>query len=162
MKNLIKLSLVLVVMAFVSIPTMAQSSIVDKMYKHFNLMDDVTYLSFSKSLLGMMNFDCVDDEDDNISGDLDELKVVIYKPESEPNASFKSLVYEYIEKGNYKLVEENDSDDDTEVWVKKKGRRISECHVIFQGEQNGVLLSFLGDFKIDDLDKITTKVDDYK
>ena len=102
----------------------------------------------------MMDFDCFDDEGEDISGDLDELKVVIYKPDMETDNSFKTQVYEYIEKSNQKLVEEDDSDDDTEVWVKRKGRRISECHVIFQGEQNGVLLSFLGDFKIDDLDKI--------
>lgn len=162
MKYLIKLSLILVVAAFISIPVMAQSSVVDKMYKHFNLMDDVTYLSFSKSLLSMMDFDCMEDENDDISGDLEELKVVIYKPELSPDMSFTKQVYKYIEKGNYKLVEGHESDDDTEVWVKRRGKRVSECHVIFQGEQNGVLLSFLGDFKIDDLDKITTKVDDYK
>ncbi len=148
-----------------SLSIFAQQKTADKMFNDLRDMDEVTYLSFSKNLMNFADLD-IDHDDDgeehHVSGDLHEVKLVIFKPEEESSANFKSLVQKYMHKGKYKLVEDDDNDEDSEVWVMRKGKKVSECHVIFQGERNGVLLSFFGDFKVEDVNKLKEKMEDYK
>ncbi len=141
----------------------AQANVSDKMYQYFKVKDEVTYMSFSKN---MMDFVDLDLDDSGVTGDLNEVRMIIYKPEVRPDKCFQDQVLSYLKKGNYEQVEDehehDDHGDDTEVWVNRKGKKIFECHVIFQGEQNGVLLSFFGDFKVDDVEKLEKKIEDYK
>ncbi|TLX73868.1 DUF4252 domain-containing protein [Labilibacter sediminis] len=166
MKNLIRLSVVLLMVGYSSISILAQQKISDKMFNEFRSMDEVTYLSFSKNLIDIINFEIDEDDDEEddhqVSGDLHEVKLVVYKPDFKPEKNFRDQVLKFLDKGNYKLVETEDDDDDTEVWVHRKGKKVYECHVIFQGDKNGVLLSFIGDFRIDDVDAFKNKMEDYK
>ncbi len=163
MKNLIKLSLVILLVGINSLSIFSQQKIAEKMFDEFRSMDEVTYLSFSKNLLDFIDFDVEnDDEEHKVTGDLHEVKVVIFKPNVSPEKSFKDQVRKYMKKGNYKMIEDDDKDEDSEVWVHRKGRKVYECHVVFQGERNGVLLSFFGNFKIDDVDNLKKKMEDYK
>lgn len=167
MKNLLRMLVMLLMVGFCSLSIFAQQKISDKMFNDFRALDDVTYLSFSKNLIDFVDFDIDSDDDDTddhkVSGDLHEVKLVIFKPDFKPEKSFHDQVLKYLNKGNYKLVEDDDdNNDDTEVWVYRKGRKVYECHVIFQGDTNGVLLSFFGDFNIKDVDVLKGKMEEYK
>lgn len=135
------------------------------MFNELRGMDEVTYLSLSKNLLQFMDFDveCNDDEETSkVTGDLNEVRLLIFKPDEKPDKNFIDQVRQYMKKGSYSLVKDDELDEDTEVWVHRNGRKVYECHVIFQGEQNGVLLSFFGDFKIEDVKKMRKKMEDYE
>lgn len=164
MKHTIKVIAVFAIIGCCNLALFAQDNISDKMFNELRSIDDVTYLSFSKSLIDFVDFDIDSDEDEHkVTGDLEEVKLVIFKPEQKPEKSFRDQVLLHLKKGKYTLVEEDDDEkDDTEVWVYRKGKRVYECHVIFQGEQNGVLLSFFGDFKVEDVDKLSNKIEDYR
>ena len=165
MKNLYKITLLCLMVGFVTPSILGQQKIAEKMFSDLRDMDEVTYLSFSKNLLNFVDFDVDCDEDGNereITGDLKEVKLVIFKPDFKPETSFRNTVMKYLDKGDYSLVEEDENDDDTEVWVHRKGKKVYECHVIFQGEQNGVLLSFFGDFTVKDVDKLKGNIKKYK
>ncbi len=142
----------------------AQTNISDKMYSDLKASDDFTYLAFSKTLLDFVDFDVsdIDSDDYKITGDLHEIKLLIYKPELNPTTSLRDQVLSYLKKGKYHLVENDDNDEDTEIWVHRVGKKISECHVIFQGDRNGALMSFFGDFKVEDVKKLSKKIEDYK
>ncbi len=142
----------------------AQHNVSDKMYHYFKGMDDVTYMAFSKSMMDFVDMDLDDEfgDDSNVTGDLNEVRVLIYKPEVNPNKSFCDQVLGFLKKGKYEKLEDDDKDDNTEVWVNRNGRKIYECHVIFQGERNGVLLSFFGDFNVKDVDKLERKIKEYE
>ncbi|MGQ1786447.1 DUF4252 domain-containing protein [Saccharicrinis sp. GN24d3] len=165
MKNLTRISIVVLLIGINSLSIFSQQKIAEKMFGDFRGRDEVTYISFSKNLLDFVDFDIEDEENGeghNISGDLNEVKLVLFKPEVVPDKSFKDQVRKYMEKGKYSLVEDEDKDEDSEVWVHRRGRKVYECHVIFQGDKNGVLLSFFGNFKMDDVDKLKEKMEEYK
>lgn len=165
MKNLIRIALILLLMGYSSLLVFSQQKTTEKMFDDLRGMDEVTYLSLSKNLLQFMDFDLDSNEDEQarkVTGDLKEVKLVIFKPKVSPEKSFIDQVRQYMKKGSYSLVEDNESGEDTEVWVHRNGRKVYECHVIFQGEQNGVLLSFFGDFKIEDVKKMRKKMEDYE
>lgn len=162
-----KLTILILFIALNLLTVSAQKEVSDKMYKFLENHEEVTYLSLSKSMLGFIEFDEETDvkagDDKQITGDLNEVKLVIFKPNDHPQESFKSMVLKYLKKGRYNLIEDDDKgNDDTEVWVHRKGKKVYECHVIFQGEKNAVLMSFLGDFKVTDVDKLREKIVDYK
>ncbi len=165
MKSIWQYSMIVLLLGLINTSIFSQGKISNKMYSDLRDLDEVTYFSFSKNLIDFVDFDIDTDSDDSekkITGDLNEVKVVIYKPDFKPEKTFRDQVLKYLNKGSYDLVEEDDKDDDTEVWIYRKGRKIYECHIIFQGEQNGVLLSFFGDFNVKDLNKLKEKINDYK
>ncbi len=145
--------------------TNAQQNVSDKMYHELKGMDEVTYMAFSKSMMDFVDLDFDDDDccdGQNVTGDLNEVKLAIYKPEENSKKDFRDMVKGFLKKGKYEKIEDDDMDEDSEVWVNRKGKKIYECHVIFQGDKNGVLLSFYGDFKLEDVEKFKKKVKDYE
>jgi len=165
MKSLMKFYTTVFLLGVIHTSIFSQENISNKMFNDLRDLDEVTYFSFSKNLIDFVDIDIDSDEDDaerKVTGDLKEVKVVIYKPDFKPEKSFRDQVLKYLKKGDYDLVEDEDGDKDTEVWIKRRGKKIYECHIIFQGEQNGVLLSFFGEFDVKDVKKLKTKIDDYK
>ncbi len=142
----------------------AQSRSSDKLFEKMALKPGVTLMSFSKSMLDAVNLN-FDDEDgeSNVKGDLTEVKLLIYKaPENEESIDFKETTLNYLPLSRYDRVEDDEQDEDVDIRILRRGKKVSECHILFQGEVNGVLLSFFGDFKIDDVDELAEKMDGYK
>ncbi len=70
----------------------------------------------------MMDFFDFDFDDSGVSGDLNEIRVIIYKPEEKPDENFQYQVLNFLRKGNYEQVEDKEKhEDNTEVWVNRKG-----------------------------------------
>jgi len=161
MKHLLSLALIIAV----SFSLKAQDRPSDKLFEKMALKQGITMMSFSKEMLDAvnLNFDDDDKDESNVTGDLYEVKLIIYKaPENEEPMAFRETTLRYLPLNKYKKVEDDDTDDDVDIRILRKGRKVSECHVLFQGEINGVLLSFFGDFKIEDVDELAEKVDSYK
>ncbi|TRX72533.1 DUF4252 domain-containing protein [Carboxylicivirga sp. M1479] len=161
MKQLLALGLII---AF-GISMQAQSRPSDKLFEKMALKKGVTMMSFSKEMLDAVNLNFDDDGEDesNVSGDLHEVKLVIYKAsEGEESMDFREKTLSYLSLSKYDKVEDDDPDEDVDIRIYRKGKKVTECHVLFQGETNGVLLSFFGDFKIDDVDELADKLDSYK
>jgi len=161
MKHLLSLALIIAV----SFSLKAQDRPSDKLFEKMALKQGITMMSFSKEMLDAvnLNFDDDDNDESNVTGDLYEVKLIIYKaPENEEPMAFRETTLRYLPLNKYKKVEDDDTDDDVDIRILRKGRNVSECHVLFQGEINGVLLSFFGDFKIEDVDELAEKVDSYK
>ncbi len=162
MKQLLSIAILLAL----SFLLKAQDRPSDRLYEKIALKQGITMMSFSKEMLDAVNLNFDDDDGDeesNVSGDLHEVKLVIYKaPDNEEPMAFRETVLNYLPLNKYKKVEDKDSKQDVDIRILRKGKKVSECHVLFQGETNGVLLSFFGNFRIEDVDKLTEKVDQYK
>jgi len=162
MKQLLSLALILAL----TISLKAQDRPSDRLFEKMALKQGITMMSFSKTMLDAVNLNFDDDEGDeenNVTGDLHEVKLIIYKaPENEEPMAFRETTLSYLPLSKYKKIEDDDPEQDVDIRVLRKGRKVFECHVLFQGETNGVLLSFFGDFKIEDVDKLADKVDQYK
>ncbi|MCT4591094.1 MAG: DUF4252 domain-containing protein [Carboxylicivirga sp.] len=154
----------LLIVAF-SFTVQAQERPSDRLFEKLALKKGITMMSFSKEMLDAVNLNFEDDEkgDSNVTGDLQEVKVVIYKaPEGEEPMAFREKTLSYLPLSRYDKVEDDDPDEDVDIRIYRKGKKVYECHVLFQGETNGVLLSFFGKFKIDDVDELAEKLDSYK
>ena len=163
MKNAKRILAIALLGCFNTLSIIAQQKASDKMFNDFRSREEVTYLSFSKNLIDFVDLNVDNDEGEyEIKGDLHEVKLAIFKPNDKPANSFADDVRKYMKKGNYTMVEEKDLDDDSEVWIHRKGKKVYECHVIFQGDKNSVLLSFFGEFRIKDIEMMKKKIEDYK
>nr|WP_321453737.1 DUF4252 domain-containing protein [uncultured Carboxylicivirga sp.] len=154
-----------------NISIQAQSRPSDRLFEKMALKKGITMLSFSQEMLNAidMNLDSDDGTDDSkVTGDLNEVKVVIYKaPENEEAIDFRSEALRYLPLSKFRKIdtEEYDIDNDNgtvDIRVNGSGKKIKECHILFQGETNGVLLSFFGNFKVDDVKEMADKLEDYK
>ncbi|WP_161636243.1 DUF4252 domain-containing protein [Saccharicrinis fermentans] len=165
MKKSVRVFVVILCVGIHSLSVFSQQKIAKRMFDDFRILDEVTYLSFSKNMLDFIDFDVDGDQDGeeySVTGDLNEVKLVLYKPDVLPDISFMEQVRKYMKKGNYSQVEDDDDDEESEIWVQRKGKKVYECHIIFQGDKNGILLSFFGDFRIKDVDVLKRKIEDYK
>ena len=151
--------------------TNAQSRPSDKLFEKMSLKKGITMLSFSQEMLDAidMNFDNdKGDKENKVTGDLHEVKVVIYKaPETGENMDFRGEALRYLPLSKFRKIDTDEYDIDNEngtvdIRVNGSGRKIKECHILFQGETNGVLLSFFGNFKVEDVKEMADKLDDYK
>ena len=162
MKQLLSFALMLAL----SIALNAQTRPADRLFEKIALRQGITMMSFSKEMLDAvnLNFDYAEGTpESNMRGDLHEVKLVIYKtPENEKPMAFRKTALSYLPLSQYTKIEDNSSEEDVDIRILRKGKKVSECHVLFQGEANGVLLSFFGNFKIDDVHKLAEKVDQYK
>ncbi len=158
--------LTIVLVAALGLTVKAQDRHSDKLFEKMALKPGVTMMSFSKEMLDAVNLSFDDEEgneESNVTGDLNEVKVVIYKaPENGEPMAFRETALSYLPLSKYDKVEDDDQDEDVDIRILRRGKKVSECHVLFQGETNGVLLSFFGDFKIDKVDELADKLDSYK
>jgi hypothetical protein len=127
----------------------------DKMYDALQTQEDVSVLSFSKNIIDMVDMNIGEDEDGKkVTGPLNEVRVAICKNGAEKRLqpditrTLKKAPFEEVEMDN------KDRKDDLKVYVDRKGKTIHECHVTIQGDENLILVSFYGEFRIEDVDKL--------
>lgn len=129
----------------------------DKIYDAFEDQDGVTSFTFTKNMTDAFNIDLGDDGDEKqVSGDLHEVRFMSYNPEK-GELSGDAFIRKSIAMlpSQYKKYEDDDQDSDTEIWLLGNKRKYSECHVFIRNESvkgNSFLVSFYGDFTVDDLE----------
>lgn len=159
------------IVAFIfTIGAMAQNRPSDRLFEKMSLKPGITMMSFSKEMLDAIDMTLDDDDDEEknkVTGDLHEVKVVIYNaPKDKEPIDFRGEALRYLPLNKFKDIDSDeydiDNDGSLDIRVHKSGRKIKECHILFQGETNGVLLSFFGTFKIEDVEEMAEKMDNYK
>jgi len=130
-----------------------------RIFEEYNNHDGFTYLAFSKSMIDMVNLN-LDDENKKITGDLNEIRILILNREkSNLGGSLQKTLSDRFNKLNYRNVELKDQDksDDVEFWVEGDAKRVKECHVIVRDSDDHLfscLVSFYGNFKVEDLERL--------
>nr|WP_321406202.1 DUF4252 domain-containing protein [uncultured Carboxylicivirga sp.] len=165
------ISLIIVVLLTINLSINAQSRPSDRLFEKMALQKGITMLSFSKEMLDAVNMNFDNDKGDKenkVRGDLHEVKVVIYKaPEAGESIDFRGETLRYLPLNKFRVIDAEEYEIDNkngtvDIRVNGSGRKIKECHILFQGETNGVLLSFFGDFKVEDVKEMAEKLEDYK
>ena len=130
-----------------------------KIYDRYPKEDGFIYMAFSKSMIDALNMN-LDEEGKKITGDFLECRVLIYNSEKgkikhfqqDLSKEFGSLNYEQIQPKGEK------SSEEAEFWIDGKGNKVSECHIIIGNKgddhNSSLLISFYGNFKVEDLDKL--------
>lgn len=130
----------------------------DKMYDVFANKDGVTSFSFSKDMIDAVDIDLGDDDEKNVTGDLNRIRFMSYNPEkgSLKGSEFTKKAIALLP-GKYKKYKDDDEDSDAEIWLLGGKKKYTECHIFITNEnQEGscFVVSFFGDFNVNDIDKL--------
>jgi hypothetical protein len=145
--------------ALFSTVTKGQNSVSDKLYMQLDGANGVTIMSFSKDIIDVVDMFIDDEESRQVSGPLKKVKMLICKEES---AATIREVTNTFEKRPFTEIEKKEGDDDSRIFVIRKGRKIEECHILADGDNTLVMLSFYGTFRIEDIDKLTNKAEEMR
>ncbi|MEI7421354.1 MAG: DUF4252 domain-containing protein [Prolixibacteraceae bacterium] len=129
-----------------------------KIFDRYPKEEGFTYFTFTKSMIDMMNLN-LDEEGKKITGDFSELRLLIYNSEKAKIKNFSEVVSRELASLKYEQIHPKGEkpDDNAEFWVEGKGDKISECHMIIgdkEKDHSCILLSFYGNFKVEDLNKL--------
>jgi len=130
-----------------------------RVYDEFANHDGFTYLAFSKSMIDAVNLN-LDDENKKITGDLNEIRILILdRAKSNLGGSLSKIISSKFNKLNFRKAEPKDgsNNDDVEFWLEGDSKRVKECHVIVKDNKDNqfsCLVSFYGNFKVEDLDRL--------
>ncbi|WP_321369683.1 DUF4252 domain-containing protein [uncultured Draconibacterium sp.] len=130
----------------------------DKMYDVFANKDGVTSFSFSKDMIDAVDIDLGDDDEKNVTGDLNRIRFMSYNPEkgSLKGSEFTKKAIALLP-GKYKKYKDDDEDSDAEIWLLGGKKKYTECHIFITNENqegNCFVVSFFGDFNVNDIDKL--------
>ena len=145
------------IVLMVSAKTMGQSKS-DKMYNVLSGQDGVTNFSFSKNMTDALDIDLGDDNENRVTGDLNQVRFMSFNPKKGDLSGdeFIQKAIDYLPKPAYKKYEDREGEvDGAEIWLMGKGKNYSECHVFVQNKnEQGIrfVVSFFGDFKLEDID----------
>lgn len=127
-----------------------------RIFDEFANHDGFTYMAFSKSMIDAVNLN-LDDENKKVTGDLNEIRILVLNPEKNNlGGSLPKIISDKFNKLNYRKVEPKNEDgsDNVEFWVDGDSKKVKECHVIVKDSKDNqfsCLVSFYGNFKVDDL-----------
>lgn len=155
-------SILLVVFFITASAGLAQSRPSDALFNQLAAQKGITTMSFSQNFIDMIDMDISDDDSESqkVTGPLQEIKMTICNEEEAPGWGRK--IEEYMQRKPFREVETEDEEDDCRIFVNRKGKKIEACHVLFQGDKTLVMLSFFGEFKVEDVDQIKRKARDLK
>lgn len=128
----------------------------EKLHEKYSKYDEFSSFGFSGDFLKNLDFEVDEDEiEKNISGDCDGIKLLSYKHEDGRGTKFKRHVISELTSGKYKQVlkdVEKDADsDEVYFFALGKKKRFSEFHLLHYNGTRTSLVSFFGDFHIDEL-----------
>lgn len=132
----------------------------DKMYDAFANRDGISNFTFSKNMIDAINLDLGEDgEEKTVTGDLHQIRFMSYNPEkgSISGSEFLERAIGYLPKNVYHKFEDDEESSDAEIWLMGGKKKFQECHVFVKNEQVDQMqfvVSFYGDFTVNDLKKL--------
>lgn len=129
----------------------------DKMYDAFSNKDGVTNFSFTKNMTDAFNIDLGDNDEKNVTGDLNEVRFMSYNPKKGDmsGSEFIRRAVKMLPSQYKKYVDEDTEDDNAEIYLLGGKKKFKECHVFSTNQddnQRRFVVSFYGDFTVNDLD----------
>lgn len=132
----------------------------DKMYDAFANKDGISSFTFSKNMIDAINLDLGENgEEKKVTGDLHQIRFMSYNPEKGNllGPQFLEKATGYLPKSAYHKFEDDEGDSDAEIWLMGGKKKFQECHVFVKNKQDNQMqfvVSFYGDFTVNDLKKL--------
>jgi len=147
--------LLLIICLFGSSITFAQDNAFKSLFDKYENEDDVTIVSISKAMLKMIpgNLNTGNVDIQNIVPKIESMLLISSKSniKEKMHSEFKSLT----DKNNYEeLMRVKDGKSNVTFNAKKQGDTIKELIMLISGNDNFVAIQILGNFTIDDIQKI--------
>ncbi|WP_016775624.1 DUF4252 domain-containing protein [Anaerophaga thermohalophila] len=138
----------------------AQLSTSEKLYAQLDGASGVTIVSLSKDVIDLVDMVVDDEESKQVTGPLEKVKLMIC--EKDKAASSVGAIVKTLNGRPFKEIEDDDMDEESKVFVVRSGKKIKECHVVNNDDDALFMLSFYGDFRVEDIDKMVAEADDMR
>lgn len=160
----------IIFLLLLSLPIVAQTNSVNKLYSELGADPSITSLTIGKDMIAMLNLDLPKDDGtvDKVVGGIDEIKVAFRQADGKPKASsqlsIKDATLSHLSKLRYTAIPKpaDYANQDVEIRVNGFGKSFSECHIVFQDARSEVLLSFFGHFEVSDIKQLAGRLKGYK
>ncbi len=142
--------------------TAAQKRPSDALFNQLANQEGITSMSFSRNVIDMIDLDLSEEEDNSrkVTGPLQEISMIICSKEKAPGWGEK--IVRFMQRKPFREIEPDTTEDQCTLFVHRKGKNIKACHVVFNGENTLVMISFFGKFKLEDMDRIAQKASELK
>lgn len=150
-----------IILLAIALPMLMQAQTKgEKLHAKYSNLDDFNSFSFSGSFLKNLDFEVDEDElEKNVTGDCKNIKFLTYKHNNGDETKFKKIVISQLSKGDsYKEVLTEDRDensDEVHFYAKGRGKKFSEFHILHYNDNRTSLVSFFGDFHVDELETLS-------
>lgn len=150
-----------IILLAIALPILMQAQTKgEKLHAKYSNLDDFNSFSFSGSFLKNLDFEVDEDElEKNVTGDCKNIKFLTYKHNNGDETKFKKIVISQLSKGDsYKEVLTEDRDensDEVHFYAKGRGKKFSEFHILHYNDNRTSLVSFFGDFHVDELETLS-------
>ena len=150
-----------IIIAAIALPILLQAQTKgEKLHAKYSNLDGFNSFSFSGSFLKNLDFEIDEDElEKNVTGDCKTIKFLSFKHETGGESKFKKIVISQLSKGDsYKEVlteREDDDSDEVNFYAKGRGKKFSEFHILHYNKNRTSLVSFFGDFHVDELETLS-------
>lgn len=150
-----------IILLAIALPMLMQAQTKgEKLHAKYSNLDDFNSFSFSGSFLKNLDFEVDEDElEKNVTGDCKNIKFLTYKHDNGNETKFKKIVISQLSKGDsYKEVLTEDRDensDEVHFYAKGRGKKFSEFHILHYNDNRTSLVSFFGDFHVDELETLS-------
>jgi len=150
-----------IILLAIALPMLMQAQTKgEKLHAKYSNLDDFNSFSFSGSFLKNLDFEVDEDElEKNVTGDCKNIKFLTYKHNNGDETKFKKIIISQLSKGDsYKEVLTEDRDensDEVHFYAKGRGKKFSEFHILHYNDNRTSLVSFFGDFHVDELETLS-------
>jgi nitrogenase molybdenum-iron protein alpha/beta subunit len=139
----------------------AQNSTVDKLFDKYENEDDITFISISKAMFKMIpkNINTGNINIKNIIHKIESMRIITSEKADlikKMNVEFKSSVSN--NKNYEELMRVRDHKSNITLNARKKGNTINELIMFVNAENNFVFIQILGNFTLDDIQKISKEI----
>ncbi|MGM0376974.1 MAG: DUF4252 domain-containing protein [Bacteroidota bacterium] len=144
------------VAAFLAICAPAQKSASDRLYSKLEGADGVMIISIPKDIFSTLEMIFDEDDEKELMGRVERLRLMVCRKEtagSSVGEIRKTFARKPFERAHYEGTK-------GDVFVVRSGRKRTECHIMNTNQKRLFVLSFYGDFRSSDIEKMINEADD--
>lgn len=144
------------VATFLTVYAPAQESASDRLYSKLDGADGVMMISIPKDIFGTLEVIVEEDDEKDLMGRIERLRLMVCRKEtaaSSVDEIRKAFARKPFERAEHEGAKEG-------VYVIRSGSKISECHVMNTNQKSLFVLSFYGDFRSSDIEKMINEAED--
>jgi len=153
---MIKKVLLIFVVTFLAVYAPAQKSASDRLYSKLEGADGVMLISIPKEIFGTLEMVVDDDDEKELAGRLERLRVMVCGIETA--GSSVNVIKRTFSRKPFERAKHEGTNG--EVFVVRSGKKLTECHVMNTNRKRLFVLSFYGDFRSSDVEKLINEANE--
>ena len=153
---MIKKVLLIFVVTFLAVYAPAQKSASDRLYSKLDGADGVMLISIPKDIFGTLEMIVDEDDEKELAARLERLRLMVCRKETA--GSSVEMIRKTFSRKPFERAEHEGTNE--EVFVVRSGKKLSECHVMNSNQKRLFILSFYGDFRSSDVEKLINEAKD--